>query len=273
VSFRKQRTNYSCGAASLRYALTFLGTPFEEGDLMRWSKTTKRGTDEDGIARAARRSGCVAVMRTFRSFPVAFRHLMRYVQSGQPCILCVDGWKHWVTVAGASRKGVVLFDPGRQGVATLVQTARLKNRWRHIDNPEDGREAYFFIALRPSEGGRRSPRVVGGMKKEIVMELRKRDELRQGWNQYLQDLSDIFDCRKVRSPSTLPAWRFIRRHMETLVELVSFWDGALPKTFYRKELQNLASVARVHGFRLHPEEEKSALISLACILSHQTPAA
>ncbi len=272
MAFRRQRTSYSCGAASLRYALTFLGQTVDEKDLVRVSRTTPRGIDEEGIARAARRFGCVAVMRSFRSFTVAYRHLMRYVQSGQPCILCVDGWKHWVTVAGASREGVALFDPGKSGVASLVRKDRLRSRWKHLDGDEE-RETYFFVAIRPRNGLRRSPRVIGGMKKEMVKELQRKDELRQGWNQYLQDLSDIFSGRSARASASTPAWQFIRRHTEILVELVSFWDGALPKTFYRKELQNLISVSRVHGFRVKPEEEKSVLISLACILSHQTPAA
>ena len=198
---------------------------------------------------------------------------MRYVQSGQPCILCVDGWKHWVTVAGASRSGVALFDPGRPGVAALLTKSRLRTRWKHVDEDMGGDPYFFFIAIRPRNGGRRVPHVAKGIHREMVRQLRRSEELRQGWNQYLQDLKDIFEGPSRRVNGTVPAWRFIRRHSDLLVELVSFWDGALPKNFYRRELQNLAEVSRAHGFRVHPEDEKKVLISLACILSHQTPAA
>jgi hypothetical protein len=272
MAFSKQKTKYSCGAASLRYALTFLGLTTDEGTLRTATRTTAKGTDEDGIARAARRYGCVAVMRSFRTFPVAYRHLMRYVQSGQPCVLCVDKWKHWVTAAGASREGVAIFDPGSKSVAGLIGKNRLRSRWRFVDEESEG-EYYFFVAIRHRRGARRSPRVNGGMNREMIQELRRRDELRQGWNQYFQDLADIFGDGRRQTTCNAPAWRFMRQHTGQLVELVSFWDGALPKTFYRKELQNLIAVARTHGFTVRPEDEKSALISLACILSHQTPAA
>ena len=41
------------------------------------------------------------------------------------------------------------------------------------------------------------------------------------------------------------------------MELVSFWDGSLPKNFYRKELQNLVAVSRAHEFRVHPRRRKA----------------
>ena len=229
--FKRQAVKYSCGTTSLQYALTFLGTTVDEKDLRKAARTTTLGTDEQGIARAAQRYGHVAVMRTFRSFRIAYRHLMRYVQSGQPCILCVDNWKHWLTVAGASRKGAAAFDPGRPGVASLVTTTRLRNRWRYVPGEEDDKPYFFFIAIRPGNGGRRAPRVARGINRETVQELRKRDELRQGWNQYLQDLTDVFSDMNRRPSGTVPAWTFMRRNSELLVELVSFWDGSLPKNF------------------------------------------
>jgi hypothetical protein len=271
VSFKKQKTRYSCGAASLKYALTFLGQTVGEKEILKASRTTTRGIDETGIIRAARRYGCVAVERSFRSFPVAYRHLIRYVQSGQPCILCVDSWKHWVTAAGGSRKGLALFDPGSPKVAVLLQSSRLRTRWRFLDR-ERGKEHYYFLAVRPVNGARKAPRVTAGIDKEIVRSLRRNDELRQNWNQYLLDLTDMFgDCLS-RTHAGVPAWQFIRRNAELLADLVCFWDGGLPKTFYRREIDHLIAVARAHGFRINPRKEKEVLISLACVLSHQTPA-
>jgi hypothetical protein len=271
VSFKKQKTRYSCGAASPKYALTFLGQTVGEKELLKASGTTARGIDENGIVRAARRYGCVAVMRSFRSFPVAYRHLIRYVQSGQPSILCVDNWKHWVTAAGGSRRGIALFDPGSPRVAVLLQSSRLRTRWRFLEK-ESGKEHYFFIAVRPVKGVRSRPRVTAGIDSEMVHSLRHNEELRQGWNQYLQDLTDIFGVRLPRSPASVPAWQYLRRNADLLAELVCFWDGGLPKTFYRREIDHLIAVARAHGFRINPKKEKEVLVSLACILSHQTPA-
>src|SRR5512133_1355979 len=150
MAFRQQDKDYSCGAAALRYALTFLGRSVAEKDLRRASQTTFWGTDEGGIVKAARHHGCEAVIRNYRHFPAAFRSLIRYVQNGQPCILCVDDWMHWVAVAGANRDGVALFDPKALAVAALITPVALRRRWAHF-RAAGGEEDphFFFIAIRP----------------------------------------------------------------------------------------------------------------------------
>lgn len=268
MAFQKQDKIYSCGAASLRYALTFLGKTVEEKDLRKASRTTFwRGTDESGIAKAARRYGCEAVMRNFRSFRTAFRALIRYAQNGQPCILCVDKWMHWVAVAGANRNGIALFDPQSADVAALVKPSTLRRRWAHFKQDDEAVDPhFFFIAIRPRVQQCHPKGVVDN---ELVKGLRSRLELREDWDRYLQDLVDIFGLRPSRAEDSYPAWRLITRNAEFLADTVHSWDGEVPRRFYRTELRNLTLVSRAYRLRVRPRDEKHALVSLACVLNRQ----
>ena len=267
MAFEQQHKDYSCGAAALRYALTFLGRNVEEKDLRRASQTTFWGTDESGIVKAARHHGCEAVIRNYRRFQAAFRSLIRYVQNGQPCILCVDDWMHWVAVAGANRNGIALFDPRALEVAALIKPPALRRRWAHFKK-EDGEEDphYFFIAVRPRV---RHPHPRGIVDSDVVRGLRRREELRDGWDRYLRDLLSIFGRRPSRALDSYPAGRFITRNAPLLVETLSAWEGDAPKKFYRAEIRNLATVARAYGMRTRPRDEKRSLVSLACILNRE----
>ena len=189
------------------------------------------------------------------------------MQNGQPCILCVDDWMHWVAVAGANRNGVALFDPRALEVAALIKPTTLRRRWAHFklgDGEEDPH--YFFIAVRPRVR-QRHPR--GIVDSDVVLGLRRREELRDGWDRYLQDLLSIFGRRPSRAQDGYPAGRFIARSTPLLVETLSSRDGAAPKKFYRTELRNLAIVARAYYMRTRPRDEKRSLVSLACLLNRE----
>ncbi len=207
------------------------------------------------------------MIRNYRHFPAAFRSLTRYVQNGQPCILCVDAWMHWVAVAGANRNGVALFDPQALEVAALVKPASLRRRWAHFKHG-DGEEDphYFFIAVR-LRVRRLHPR--GVVDSDVVRNLRRREELRDGWYRYLVNLLTIFGRRPSRAPDSYPAGRFISRNAPLLVETVFTWDGDVPKKFYRTEIRNLATVARAYRMRTRPRDEKRSLVGLACILARE----
>ncbi len=267
MAFEQQHKDYSCGAAALHYALTFLGKSVGEKELRKASQTTFWGTDEGGIVKAARRHGCEAVVRNYRRFSPAFRSLMRYVQSGQPCILCVDKWMHWVAVAGANRNGVAIFDPRALDVAALVKPQRLRRRWAHFKR-EDGETDphFFFIAIRPRVR-RQHPR--GVVDTGLVEGLRRREDLREGWDRYLGDLIGLFGRRQPRAADSYPAWRFLTRVGPLLAETVASWDGDATKSFYRTELRNLGAVARAYGLKLRPKDERRALVGLACILNRE----
>lgn len=265
MAFEQQDKEYSCGAAALRYALTFLGKTVEEKAVRKASQTTPGGTDESGIVKAAKRYDCEAVVRNYRQFSTAFRSLMRYVQGGQPCILCVDGWTHWVAVAGASHSGVALFDPQSVEVATLVKPAALRRRWAYHEAAGGGPKPHFFlIAVRP-RARHRHPKGIAD--DDIVRGLRRREDLREGWDRYLRDLLSVFDRNRRATDDSDPAWRFLANHAPFLVDTVASWDGEAPKRVYRAEMRNLSVVARAYGLRTRPRDEKKALVSLACILN------
>jgi len=104
---------------------------------------------------------------------------------------------------------------------------------------------------------------------DVVLGLRRREELRGGWDRYLRDLLSIFGRRPSLAQDSYPAGRFIARSAPLLVETLSAWDGNAPKKFYRAEMRNLAIVARAYGMRTRPGHEKRSLVSLACILNRE----
>ena len=104
---------------------------------------------------------------------------------------------------------------------------------------------------------------------DLVEGLRRREDLREGWDRYLGDVLAIFGRRAPRADDSYPAWRFLVRAAPLLVETVASWDGEAPKRFYRTELRNLAVVARAYGLQMRPRDERRALVSLACVLNRE----
>jgi hypothetical protein len=242
----------------VRYALTFLGKHVDEKDVRRASQTTFWGTDEGGIAKAARRYGCEVVMRNYRCFPAAFRSLIRYVQSGQPCVLCVDRWMHWVAVAGANRNGVALFDPKSVEVATLAKPEFLRRRWAHRKHECGSTPRTSFSSRCGPGSGIATRSVVDGCHSG----LRRREELRGGWDRYLRDLVSIFDRDRGRTEFA-PAWRF--RPATQPCRGNRFGRTA---TSPRQTTRCATFGRRRHG-PAALGEEKRALVSLACILNRE----
>lgn len=263
MSFERQSKEYSCGAASLRYALTFLGKAVDEADLLKLSQTSRNGTDEAGIAKAAARYGCEAVMRNYRRFSAAFKSLVGYVQKGQPCILCVKSWMHWVVVAGANNNGVAIFDPYSTEVAALIKPETLYHRWKHFKGGEEDPH-FFFIAIRP-RARRLCPKGVAD--NELVRALCGSRDLREEWDRYLRDLMNIFNKRHARAKDCYPAWQLISRNTEKIIEAVSLRNKEASRRLCRKELKNLILVCKTYDFTTRPREEKRILKSLACVLS------
>jgi hypothetical protein len=71
------------------------------------------------------------------------------VMEGRPCLLCIDQWRHWVTVIGCVGGMVVIADPvdtksnrSENGVHTLSRS-RLVGRWRCRDE----QEPFYAIAM------------------------------------------------------------------------------------------------------------------------------
>ena len=160
----EQERSYSCGAASLKYALCLLGFSPREADLRRLAKTSWRGTQTKHLVRAAQRLGVNAKVRHFLEdeWQPARAWLFDELRAGHAVILDVDGFEHYVTAADVVDDRVAVLDPEggpMDGSAyarlVLCGDARLRRWW--LSGDEQGEpDAFRAIAL---WGGARGPRL------------------------------------------------------------------------------------------------------------------
>jgi hypothetical protein len=159
----EQERKYSCGAASLKYALCVLGFSPREDQLRRLARTTWRGTPERQLMAAARRFGVEPKLRHFfeDEWHEARDWLQRELTAGHPVILDVEGFAHYVAAVQTLSGRVVIIDPegGRMdgdAYARIVLCAdrRLKRWW--LSGEEDGEVAAFRgLSLTRPTGGHR----------------------------------------------------------------------------------------------------------------------
>ena len=146
----EQERKYSCGAASLKYALCVLGFSPREEHLRRLARTTWRGTSSRPLMAAARRFGLEAKQRHFLEdeWHEARDWLQGELSAGRPVILDVEGFAHYVVAVQTLAGRVLIIDPegGRmdgEAYADVVLCAdrRLKSWW--LSGEEEGELAAF----------------------------------------------------------------------------------------------------------------------------------
>lgn len=131
-----QETSYSCGAASLGYALCAIGIEVKEEKLRDLSDTTRDGADENQLGTALEELD----VDYSEDHEASFAGLMKTLRSGRPCLLCVDDWEHWVAVIGALGDYVVMRDPQNTSENIAANTVHvldeeeLTKRWRGPDD-------------------------------------------------------------------------------------------------------------------------------------------
>lgn len=131
VLVEPQRNNWSCGPAALRYCLLVHGVDYDVTDLAELAGSTRAGTDELQLVKAARRVGCKLSNHQRRSPDTAKKLVEDRLQMGVPLIACVEGWQHWVAVLHRSRKGFLVFDSNRPGPVIQVWSwKKLEQRLR-----------------------------------------------------------------------------------------------------------------------------------------------
>jgi len=131
-----QETPYSCGAASLCYALKAIGVEADEEMLRNLSDTTKDGADEYQLGSALEEIG----VEYEEDKDATFTALLDCVGDGNPCLLCVDDWEHWVAIIGVVGSRVVMRDPAntaeniQANTVHVLDEKELTERWRGPDD-------------------------------------------------------------------------------------------------------------------------------------------
>lgn len=156
----EQERRYSCGAASLKYALCVLGFSPREDEIRRLANTTWRGTQTKTLVRAAQRFGVNAKVRHFLDdeWQEARKWLHGELAAERPVILDVDGFEHYVVAVQMLGNDVLVIDPeggpmDGSAYARLVACGerRLKSWW--LSGDEEGEpDAFRGISFELPEG-------------------------------------------------------------------------------------------------------------------------
>lgn len=263
MSFYPQPNKYYCGPFALKYALVMLGIFKNEKIIAKTAGSTWwAGTDEIGLARAAKRFNCK--MKYFRSDDSfgALELLDKELSKGLPCILSVNNWGHWLTVLGYQKNRYIIVDSGLERVITILTPMQLLKRWKYTDT--DGCTSYDGYSITPLF--KVSTKALFTLEKARQVMYRKNEPLAKKWDSYFNDLINICRPRNSNSSNFLSVNEFLRRYENTLVKKVSFWHGTPNVKELKKILRNMQFVAEVYDLVIYEEDEKKALVDLASLL-------
>jgi hypothetical protein len=265
----EQQKAYSCGAASLKYALCILGFSPREDQLRKLARTTWRGTQTNAMVAAARKFGLVPKVRQFfeDEWTQARDWLHGELKAGRPVILDVDGFDHYVTAVqlfgGATAAGarVVVIDPEGgplDGTAyariVLCGEKRLRGWW--LCGDEEGEpEAFRALSLQlpdvpPAAGPRpRGPRL------HFSEKAVKRYVGGRPWilDEYLVDVVDMASGTAGAEGETVPLADMIRKvGRELVVERVAWWFEASPAEIQmiKAHVEDMAVAAEAMDLRV-----------------------
>jgi hypothetical protein len=290
MSFELQG-NATCGLDALRYALSLFGMGMWHGRELTLKQMRrffgKRNTvDEHRITEVAEALGLRVVPH---AYPVTNPDgvLADLEEATRKQHVCIVSWHdedendfHWVCVAGFAADRVLLFDPflcdddlpRRFEVLEEDHAAGLMSRKRFcewlvpfqpVEKPGDH---HFFLELWPRDDLRQ--RWMPGMVDEQLFDtMRRDDELIANFDEYLDDLSDIFG-HPASFEGGEPAWQFLERHQAELKRLFDLWTlpESCPKKFRKLELGSLLALTRCYAFRVQPGAEGRVLLNLGWYL-------
>ena len=264
MSFYPQPYKYQCGPFALKYALVMLGRFENEREIAkRAGSTWWYGTDEIGLAKAAKTYDCK--MKYFRreTPDEAIKALSDHLKSGFPCILSVDNWEHWFTVINEQQGKFIVVDSGLDKVIVIYSARQLLKRWKYIDD-ETGFVSYDGYAL-SSKFKPRTKAKFSLEKARYVMRDSNR-LLAEKWDTYFNDLITMCRPRTSHITRSISFTEFLRRHDKLLIEEVANWHGQPTYEELKKILKNMRFVSEVYNLVIHTEDQKKTLVDLAALL-------
>jgi len=264
MSFYPQPYKYQCGPFALKYALVMLGRFENEREIAkRAGSTWWYGTDEIGLAKAAKTYDCK--MKYFRrEIPdEAIEALSEHLKEGYPCILSVDNWEHWFTVINEQQDKFIVVDSGLDKVIVIYSARQLLKRWKYIDD-ETGFSSYDGYAL-SSKFRPRTKAKFSLEKAKYVMRDNNR-QLAEKWDTYFNDLITMCRPRTSHITRSISFAEFLRRHEKMLVEETANWHGQPSYDELKKILKNLRFVSEVYNLVIHTEDQRKTLVDLSALL-------
>ncbi|MDP2300795.1 MAG: hypothetical protein Q8N03_00030 [Ignavibacteria bacterium] len=264
MSFYPQPYKYQCGPFALKYALVMLGQFQHEREIgKRAGSNWWYGTDEIGLAKAARSYKCSMKYIKREEPEEAIFALSNQLKSGYPCILSVDNWEHWFTVIHIQQNKFIVVDSGLDKVITIYSVKQLLKRWIYTDE-ESGEISFDCYALIPKY----KPKTKASFtleKAKKVMHVRNKN-LAEKWDTYFNDLINICRPQTPNSKKIISFNEFLRRYEKLIVKEVANWHGTPSYNELSKLLSNLKFIAEVYDLVIYSDDQKKALIDLSALL-------
>lgn len=269
MGFSTQTNLYQCGPYALKHALIMLGILVDEGAISRVARTDATGTDERGLARAARRFNCDLQERRKIHPGAARRALVDMLRQGRPCLVCVHQWRHWVAVVKEERGRFILLDSEDAAVLTIVTWNELKRLWVYhprVGTDTDEENTWFDLyCLIPRF--RVQMRAKFSLARARYLRRPENRDLALQWDEYLRDLLQVCKPRTPLSENVISLGEFLRRHEEMIVHEVAYWHGGIGYKETQKILRNMRFVADTHGLIVHRDDEKRTIAGLTAVLT------
>jgi len=262
MSFYPQPNSFQCGPFALKYALVMLGIFKNEDNIgIMAGSTWWNGTDEIGLARAARRYNCK--MKHFNSDDpeIARKMLNKQLLNKFPNILSVNNWEHWVTVVNYTRGRYIIIDSGKDKVITIWNRIQLLKHWQYEDENGTSFDGYTII---PKFKIRTRAKFKLDQAKNVMFETNH--NLAVKWDIYFNDLISITKPRTKLTLNYLTFQEFLRRNESLLVKRVADWHGIPSYSEIDKILQNMKFIASVYDLIIPIADEKKVLIDLTSLL-------
>ncbi len=257
-----QPGEWECGPFALKHALLMRGMLASEWEIIGRAGARVDGTDETQLESAARHYGCELPTIRTADADAARQELTTHLRDGTPCLLCVDGWDHWVTAVHEEKGQFILLDSVKPEVIVVVDWPQLRDLWVYHD--EDG----DLYDLHPLVVENRVPKRAR-FSLERAQRLRQPENhgLAQLWDVYVEDLIAICGSQDSRGGRSLALGEFLRRHGEMLLKELNTWHGEVDADSAAQVLERMRFVADTYGLVIRQSDEKRTLAAVSTILA------
>ncbi|MBI5501233.1 MAG: hypothetical protein HY907_13385 [Deltaproteobacteria bacterium] len=260
-----QRNLWQCGPAALKHALLTLGVYTDDREIARIAGTTRGGTNEIALQRAARAYRCRLSLVRCTDPDEARRELTASLRRGVPVLLAIYNWAHWVVAVKEERGKFILMDSETDAVLTILGARQLERRWAFHERGSRGRPVFDLHPLQPRFRVR--TRTKFSVARARVLRRPENRELSALWDEYAADLLHVCRVRTPLSEHVMSMGEFLRRHEGLLVREVTYWHGLVEPRKVVRILRNMHFVADTLGMVIHLEAEKRAIAGIAAILA------
>jgi hypothetical protein len=270
VGFYPQSNKWQCGPFALKHALAIVGRFVDEDALTKVARTTKDGTDERMLTRAASHSECELIEIRKHDEDAAHRALTTALGKGKPCLICINQWGHWVTIVGhdSRRQRFVVIDSEKNPVVRIPAWSELKRRWVYNEYDRDGKLQQFYDLYVLKPRFRVQTKANFSLKRAQFLRRSGNSSFIKHFDEYVSDLVNIARPGSTRSGGSeaISMAEFLRRHRKMLLETIQYWHGQTTEAKLRRVLSNMRFVAETYGLVIRQAEEKRTIAAFAALL-------